>query len=83
MQSAIYEDAIDDIENNFKYCKYHLAMSGKSWALAKEYFPELIPKLVTKGTVFARMSGEQKQQLILEIQALGYYVGKLQLIFSV
>lgn len=72
-------DSTEDIENsgNDSDSNYHLAMTGNSWSLAKEYFPDLIPKLVAKGTVFARMSGEQKKQLVLEIQALGLYVGKL------
>lgn len=55
---------------------YKIAISGKSWAVIRDYYPELIPKIVVKGTVFARMSSEQKQQLVQELQQLGYYVGK-------
>lgn len=75
-ESMLKSDSIEDIENsgNDSDSNYHLAMTGNSWSLAKEYFPDLIPKLVAKGTVFARMSGEQKKQLVLEIQALGLYV---------
>jgi cation-transporting ATPase 13A2 len=51
-------------------------LTGKTWALIKQYYPELIPKLTTRGTIFARMSPDQKQQLVQELQALGYYVGK-------
>lgn len=53
------------------------AMTGNTWAIIREYHPELVGKVVAKGAVFARMSGEQKQQLIEELQTLGYYVGKL------
>ncbi|GLV38282.1 anne boleyn [Carabus blaptoides fortunei] len=73
-QVALRFSSEADLENSLQETKYHLAMTGKSWALAREYFPELIPKLATKGIVFARMSGEQKQQLVLELQNLGYYV---------
>lgn len=56
--------------------KYVFALTGKTWALIKQYYPELIPKVVTRGAIFARMSPDQKQQLVQELQSLGYYVGK-------
>lgn len=36
----------------------------------------MIRKIAVKGAVFARMSSDQKQQLIVELQQIGYYVGK-------
>ncbi|XP_050591779.1 polyamine-transporting ATPase 13A3 isoform X1 [Bombus affinis] len=54
--------------------KYVFSLTGKTWALVKQYYPELIPKLVTRGAIFARMSPDQKQQLVQELQSLGYYV---------
>ena len=54
--------------------RYRFAMDGKTWAIVREYFPDLLPKFVTRGTIFARMSPDQKQQLITELQDLGYYV---------
>jgi len=53
-------------------------LTGKTWALIKQYYPELIPKVVTRGAIFARMSPDQKQQLVQELQSLGYYVGKCE-----
>ncbi|XP_060532708.1 polyamine-transporting ATPase 13A3 isoform X2 [Cylas formicarius] len=53
---------------------YRFAMTGKTWGTIKEYYPELLPRICTRGTVFARMSPEQKQQLVQELQSLGYYV---------
>lgn len=55
---------------------YCFVMTGKTWTIAKTHFPDAVPKLVTRGTVFARMSPDQKQQLVQELQALGYYVGE-------
>ncbi|XP_033763720.1 LOW QUALITY PROTEIN: probable cation-transporting ATPase 13A3 [Pecten maximus] len=55
--------------------KYHLATDGRSWAVIRQFFPDMIPKLAVKGTVFARMSPEQKAQLVEELQELEYYVG--------
>ncbi|XP_058794306.1 polyamine-transporting ATPase 13A3 isoform X2 [Phymastichus coffea] len=53
---------------------YAFSLTGKTWALVKQHYPELIPKITTRGTIFARMSPDQKQQLVQELQALGYYV---------
>mgnify|MGYP005983604885 FL=1 len=58
------------------YNNYRFAMTGKVWGVVKEHYPDLLPKLVTRGTVFARMSPEQKQQLVQELQTLGYCVGE-------
>lgn len=54
--------------------RYRFAMDGKTWAIVRDYYPDLLPKFVTRGTIFARMSPDQKQQLITELQDLGYYV---------
>ncbi|KAB7503984.1 putative cation-transporting ATPase, partial [Armadillidium nasatum] len=55
--------------------KYCFAVEGKSWAIINSHFPDLLQKLVVRGSIFARMSPDQKQQLITELQSLGYYVG--------
>ncbi|CAO1416273.1 unnamed protein product [Diamesa hyperborea] len=54
--------------------RYRFAMDGKTWAIVREDFPDLLPKFVTRGSIFARMSPDQKQSLITELQDLGYYV---------
>nr|CAD7264233.1 unnamed protein product [Timema shepardi] len=53
---------------------YRFALTGKSWQLLKEHFPEVLQRVAVKGVVFARMSSDQKQQLVQEYQELGYYV---------
>lgn len=55
---------------------YKFALTGKAWELIRNELPELIPKIIVKGAIFARMTSDQKQQLVLELQQLGYYVGK-------
>ncbi|CAH2008119.1 unnamed protein product [Acanthoscelides obtectus] len=56
------------------YNNYRFAMTGKVWAVIKEFYPELLPRICSRGSVFARMAPDQKQQLIQELQSLGYYV---------
>ncbi len=57
--------------------RYHLAITGKCWSIIQEHYPELVPRCVVKGTIFARMSPDQKQQLVQALQQLNYVVGKL------
>ncbi|KYN32967.1 putative cation-transporting ATPase 13A3 [Trachymyrmex septentrionalis] len=70
------ENDINYLSDDVQYSKnkYAFALTGKTWALMKQYYPELIPKVVTRGAIFARMSPDQKQQLVQELQSLGYYV---------
>ncbi|NXK00593.1 AT132 ATPase, partial [Corythaixoides concolor] len=53
----------------------HLALNGKSFAVVCEHFPELLPKILIRATVFARMSPDQKTQLVCSLQELNYCVG--------
>ncbi|KZC05774.1 putative cation-transporting ATPase 13A3 [Dufourea novaeangliae] len=71
-----YENNVNYLSDDLHHSKnkYVFALTGKTWALVKQYYPELIPKLVTRGAIFARMSPDQKQQLVQELQSLGYYV---------
>jgi len=55
--------------------KFHFALSGKTFTLIRQLKPELLKRLVVRGTIFARMSPDHKQHLVEELQALGYYVG--------
>ena len=55
----------------------HLALTGKSWSVLLEHYPELVPRFIVKGTIFARMSPDQKQQLIQSLQQLNYFVGNV------
>lgn len=56
---------------------YVFALTGATWSVIRTHFPDLIPRIATRGAVFSRMSPDQKQQLIQSLQALGYYVGKI------
>ncbi|XP_075046542.1 polyamine-transporting ATPase 13A2 isoform X2 [Mixophyes fleayi] len=54
---------------------YCFAMNGKSFATLSDYFPDLLPKILIHATVFARMSPDQKTQLVRDFQNLNYCVG--------
>jgi magnesium-transporting ATPase (P-type) len=59
----------NDLSNN-----YHFALSGKSFAIIKKHFPHLLEKILVNGTVYARMSPDQKAQLVEHLIELGYCV---------
>lgn len=73
--SDYMEDVHIDLENPHKTHNFHFAVSGQAFAVLTTHFPEYIPRVVVKGTVFARMSPDQKLQLIEELQNIGYNVG--------
>ncbi|EDV45271.1 probable cation-transporting ATPase 13A3 isoform X1 [Drosophila erecta] len=50
------------------------AMDGKTWQIVKDHFPEEKEILLTRGSIYARMSPDQKQALVLELQNLDYCV---------
>ncbi|XP_071772764.1 polyamine-transporting ATPase 13A2 isoform X1 [Centroberyx gerrardi] len=54
---------------------YHLAINGKSFAALCDHFPEYLPKVLMRATVYARMAPDQKTQLVKELQKLNYRVG--------
>ncbi|XP_068601873.1 polyamine-transporting ATPase 13A2 [Brachionichthys hirsutus] len=56
-------------------CRHHLAISGDSFAALCDHFPEYLPKVLLQTTVFARMTPDQKTQLVKELQKLDYCVG--------
>ncbi|KAK0138247.1 putative cation-transporting ATPase 13A3 [Merluccius polli] len=54
---------------------YHFAVSGRAFAIITEHFPDLLPKLVLRATVFARMAPDQKTHLVEVLQSVDYIVG--------
>ncbi|XP_033097899.1 probable cation-transporting ATPase 13A3 [Anneissia japonica] len=69
-EQSSYEDKLLDVSKNF-----HFATNGKSFSVLRSYFADIMPKIVQKGTVFSRMSPDQKRQLVEALQDLGYGVG--------
>ncbi|CAH2060757.1 unnamed protein product, partial [Iphiclides podalirius] len=75
-QSHFQSHAHADTEAPQLLPNYKVVMTGDAWQqMARECCPSLVPRLVARGAVFARMTADQKQQLVLEYRALGYYVG--------
>ncbi|CAA9994334.1 unnamed protein product [Nesidiocoris tenuis] len=57
------------------YKSYDIAATGKAWARIRSIGPPgFVAKLAKNGAVFARMASDQKQQVIMELQDLGFVV---------
>ncbi|XP_013856511.1 probable cation-transporting ATPase 13A2, partial [Austrofundulus limnaeus] len=54
---------------------YHLAIDGRSFSALCDHFPDYLPKVLMKATIFARMLPDQKAQMVMELQKLNYCVG--------
>lgn len=51
-----------------------LAIDGPTWDDLIEYFPGLVPQVATRSLVFARMSPQQKANVVETLQSLDYIV---------
>ncbi|XP_032308045.1 polyamine-transporting ATPase 13A3 isoform X2 [Drosophila ananassae] len=54
--------------------QYTFAMDGNTWQIVKDHFPEQLGIILTRGSIYARMSPEQKQALVMELQNVDYCV---------
>lgn len=64
-----------DMFTHDKNSKTSFIINGSSFEIIRQNYPEIFDDLIEKGAIFARMSPEQKQQLIEALQSRGYFVG--------
>ncbi|XP_015834823.1 polyamine-transporting ATPase 13A3 isoform X2 [Tribolium castaneum] len=60
------------IDFDFSHC--HLAIDGKTWTKIRSFYPDLVPSLLIRTTIFARFQPDQKTQVITHLQSLDYVV---------
>ncbi|KYM79315.1 putative cation-transporting ATPase 13A3, partial [Atta colombica] len=63
-----------DIECDIANCNYRFALTGQTWQVMREYYPDIMDHVCIRSAIFARMNSDQKQQLVMELIRLGYYV---------
>lgn len=54
--------------------RYHLALDGTTWKIVQKHYPQLIPHIVVRGTIFARFRPEQKSQIVVCLKQYDYIV---------
>ncbi|KAJ8686408.1 hypothetical protein QAD02_022202 [Eretmocerus hayati] len=67
-------NTIESIEHGLSLPDYKFALTGTTWRLLREHYYDILPRICIRGAVFARMTSDQKQQLVVELMQLGYYV---------
>ncbi|XP_011865400.1 PREDICTED: probable cation-transporting ATPase 13A3 [Vollenhovia emeryi] len=65
---------IKDVERGIAHCNYRFALTGQTWQMMREHYPDLVDRVCVRSAIFARMSSDQKQQVVVELMRLGYYV---------
>ncbi|XP_060531702.1 polyamine-transporting ATPase 13A3-like isoform X5 [Cylas formicarius] len=66
-----------DREDQIRYYRNtdcHFAIDGRTWNLFKNNFPDIVPGLLVRATIFARFQPDQKTQLVTYFQNLDYIV---------
>ena len=53
---------------------YNFAVTGKSFGVLRKYFPKTFEKILLNGSIYARMSPDQKAQLVEDLISIGYCV---------
>ncbi|XP_072940541.1 polyamine-transporting ATPase 13A3-like isoform X2 [Epargyreus clarus] len=54
---------------------YVLALEGKTWAVIRTHYPDMMPTVVSRGMIFGRFGPDQKTQLVCALQDAGLIVG--------
>ncbi|KAL9560358.1 hypothetical protein PS6_000297 [Mucor atramentarius] len=56
--------------------EYHLAITGEAFRWMVDHSTlESLYRMLVKGAIYARMSPDEKQELVMELQNIGYCVG--------
>ncbi|KAG2228910.1 hypothetical protein INT48_004448, partial [Thamnidium elegans] len=65
-------------DNNVPYGleEYYLAITGEAFRWMVDHAPiESLHRMLVKGAIYARMSPDEKQELVVELQNIGYCIG--------
>lgn len=54
--------------------KFHFALDGHTWNMIQLHFADFIPKIVVRGTIFARFRPEQKTSIVNYLKEYDYIV---------
>ncbi|KDN36320.1 hypothetical protein K437DRAFT_276836 [Tilletiaria anomala UBC 951] len=75
LKPIVVDPHVYDFEE-FELQDYQLALTGEVFRWMVDFAPiDTLRRMLIKGTIFARMSPDEKHELIERLQALGYTVG--------
>ncbi|CAH1993211.1 unnamed protein product [Acanthoscelides obtectus] len=64
----------ENVVINFDSRHHHIAVDGRTWSKLKYCYPEAVPDLLVKSTIFARFQPDQKAEVVTHLQELDYIV---------
>lgn len=65
-------NTIVDVENGVMGKDYAFSITGNAWRILREEYTNVLPQVLVKAAVFARMSSDQKKEVLSELSSLGY-----------
>ncbi|KAI9315959.1 putative P-type ATPase [Dichotomocladium elegans] len=69
-------DTLEPLQSDFYGRPYYLALTGEAFRWMIDNAPtELLHRMLVKGAIYARMSPDEKQELVSELQNIEYCVG--------
>ncbi|KAI8968365.1 hypothetical protein BDF20DRAFT_981485 [Mycotypha africana] len=68
--------ALNDRYASYGQQEYYLAITGEAFRWMVDHAPtEALQRMLVKGAIYARMSPDEKAELVNELQSIGYCVG--------
>lgn len=67
------DEMVLNFDDNVPFA-HHFAMDGRTWEAVRKRRPELVTKILTRGTIFARFRPEQKSELVVGLQDMDFIV---------
>ncbi|CAF0752314.1 unnamed protein product [Brachionus calyciflorus] len=77
INNTSYQNTYPDIQTVIDFTgksSFTFAMTGHSFGALRKYFPEVFEKVLLNGAIYARMSPDQKAQLVEHLISIGYGV---------
>ena len=70
-RQALVSDSERGLNSDEQIPKVHLALGGKTLDVIRKHFPHLLPRILVRATVLARMTPDQKTKVISKL-CLGF-----------
>lgn len=66
-RQALISDTERGLDSDHQTPRLHLALGGKTLDIIRKHFPHLLPRILVRATVLARMTPDQKTKVIVKI----------------
>lgn len=63
-RQALVSDSERGLDINHQTPRLHLALNGKTLDVIRKHFPEILPRILVRATILARMTPDQKTKVM-------------------